>query len=161
MNTVVVYGSRTGNTRRIAEAITEALRVRGTVTLQPVEDAPALLPADTDLLVVGGPTEGHGATPPVVAYLERLDRASVRGMAAVAFDTRLWWPRVLAGSAAARIEHLLRGKGTRIIAGERSFIVSMKPELLPGETERAAAWAREIAGAVETRSEAAAGAVRT
>lgn len=151
MNTLVVYATRTGNTQRIAEAITEALRERGTVTLRAVEDAPALLPSDTDLLLVGGPTEGHAVTPPVTAYLGRLDRASVRGVPAAAFDTRLWWPRLLAGSAATRIRHLLQDKGATVIAPERSFIVSMKPELLAGETERAAAWARDVADAVEAR----------
>jgi flavodoxin len=160
MNAVVVYGSRTGNTRRIAEAITEALRVHGTVTLQAVEDAPALLPPGTDLLVVGGPTEGHGATAPVLSYLERLDRATLRGVTAAAFDTRLWWPRVLAGSAAARIGRVLRDKGASVVGEPRSFIVSMKPELLPGETERAVAWAREIADVVEKIEEARVGAAR-
>jgi flavodoxin len=161
MNTVVVYGTRTGNTRRVAEAMTEALRERGTVTLQAVEDAPGLLPAGTDLLLVGGPTEGHGATPAVVAYVERLDRATVRGVTAAAFDTRLWWPRVLAGSAASRIGKLLGEKGARLVGGEGSFIVSMKPELLAGETARAASWAREIADAVETGSASPAGGVRS
>jgi flavodoxin len=160
MNTLVVYASRTGNTRRVAEAITEALRERGLVTLLAAEDAGALLPAGTDLLLVGGPTEGHGATPQVMAYLGRLDRASVRGVAAGAFDTRLWWPRVLAGSAAGRIGHLLRAKGARLMVPEQSFIVSMKPELLPGETERAAAWARQVASAVEARMETGAGLAR-
>ncbi len=151
MNTVVVYATRTGNTRRIAEAMAQVLRARGTVTLQAVEDAPALLPAGTDLLLVGGPTEGHGVTPPVATYLHRLDRATMRGLPAAAFDTRLWWPRVLAGSAAAAIGRLLRDKGACIISEEMSFIVSMKPELLPDEVQRAAAWAGELATAVEAR----------
>ncbi len=152
MNALVVYATRTGNTRRVAEAVAEALRARGMgVTLQDVAGAPGLVPEGTDLLVVGGPTEGHGMTPPMASYLQRLDRAGLRGVTAAAFDTRLWWPRILSGSAAASIARTLRDRGARVVGDEMSFIVSMKPELVAGEIERAASWARELAEGVDRR----------
>ncbi len=54
MNTLVVYESMWGNTRAVAEAVAE--RLGEEVTLVDVADAPERLPADLDLLVVGGPT---------------------------------------------------------------------------------------------------------
>ena len=54
MNTLVVYESMWGNTRAVAEAVAEELGED--VTLVDVNDAPAPLPDDIDLLVVGGPT---------------------------------------------------------------------------------------------------------
>ncbi len=152
MNALVVYATRTGNTRRVAESIADALRARGlVVALHDVVDAPGLVPEGTDLMLVGGPTEGHGMTPPMAAYLQRLDRSGLRSVMAAAFDTRLWWPRILSGSAAASIARILREKGARVIDEGTSFIVSMKPELVAGELERAAAWGRELAEAVDTR----------
>jgi flavodoxin len=152
MNALVIYATRTGNTRRVAEAMAEALRARGlVVTLHDVAEAPGLLPQDTDLLLIGGPTEGHGMTPPMASYLQRLDRTGLRNVMAAAFDTRLWWPRILSGSAAASIARTLRDKGARVVDDEMSFIVSMKPELVAGEIERAADWARGLAEGVDRR----------
>ena len=152
MSALVVYATRTGNTRRVAEAVAEALRARGlVVALLDVASAPALVPPGTDLLLVGGPTEGHGMTPPMASYLQRLDRAGLRDVAAAAFDTRLWWPRILSGSAASSIARTLRDKGARVVGEEMSFIVSMKPELVAGEIDRAAAWARALAEGVDRR----------
>ena len=54
MNTLVVYESMWGNTRAVAEAV--AAPLGDDVTLVEVNDAPDELPADLDLLVVGGPT---------------------------------------------------------------------------------------------------------
>jgi len=56
MNSLVVYATRTDNTRRVATAIADALRERGSVELVSAEAAPHALPHGTDLLVVGGPT---------------------------------------------------------------------------------------------------------
>jgi menaquinone-dependent protoporphyrinogen IX oxidase len=44
MNSIVIYASRYGNTRKIAEAIGDALRLHGTTQLFAAEEAPTLLP---------------------------------------------------------------------------------------------------------------------
>lgn len=145
MKSVLIYASRSGNTRIAAEAIGQSLARRGSATLLSVEDAPSRIPEGTDLLVLGGPTEGHGLSEPMKAYLERLEADSVQGLAAAAFDTRLDWPRWLSGSAADRIADALRERGARMIAREESFIVTMEPALEPGEADRAAAWGDRLA----------------
>ena len=145
MKSVVVYASRSGNTRRVAEEITRAVSELGEVEMYEVTDAPNRLP-DADLLIVGGPTEGRSETPPMVEFLQRVDRASVADRAAVAFDTRLAWPRILSGSAAQGIAKRLRNAGARIVVDPESFIVDTKPELKSGELERAGSWARDITG---------------
>ena len=81
MKVAIVYGSRSGNTRRIAAAISDALSGEAEVELMEAETA--RIGAGTDLLIVGGPTEGHSFTPPVRAFLDRVgslagtDRKSV------------------------------------------------------------------------------------
>jgi flavodoxin len=154
MRSIVIYASRSGNTRLIAEAIANALGPRGSVELHPIDQAPRTFTADTDLVVVGGPTEGHGMTEPVIGWLDGLTATALDGIAAAAFDTRLWWPRALSGSAASSIAKRLGQSGAWLAAREESFIVSMKPALEPGELERAAVWAASLADAVEARTAA-------
>lgn len=143
-----MYASRSGNTRRVAEEIGRALRERGEVQLFEVADAPSVLLA-ADLVILGSPTEGHSVAKPMAAYLARMKRESVAGKSAAAFDTRLHWPRLLSGSAAEGIAKRLRVAGAEVVVAPESFIVNSKPELEPGELERAGNWARDVAAAVE------------
>jgi flavodoxin len=150
MNSIVVYGSRFGNTQRVAEAIAAVLRERGDVRLLPAEEATTVVPQRGDLLVVGGPTEGHTMTAPVREYLEALRPHGLRGVGAAAFDTRVGWPRWLSGSAAHPIARVLCRLGASMVGPEGSFLVTRQnPALLSGELERARAWAAALAEAAE------------
>ncbi len=147
MKSVVVYGSRSGNTRRIAEAIAGALESYGPVEVVAAEDASATVWDHCDLLVVGGPTEGRHASPPVRAFFDRLPSHALRGIDAAAFDTRLDWPLLLTGSAASHIRRSLIDAGANMVVSPESFKVCSRPELRYGELERAPIWAREVAQA--------------
>lgn len=146
MHSLVVYASKSGNTRAIAEAMAEALSGRGPVDLRRADDLASTVP-DADLVLIGGPTEGHGMTQPMKRLLDRLPASAWDGRAVAPFDTRLRWPRFLSGSAAADISLRLSAAGARLLAEPESFLVSMKPALEPGERERAAAWAIAMADA--------------
>lgn len=149
MKIAIVYGSRSGNTRLIAETIAEALRSRGQVELLAAGDAWS--PTGTELLIVGGPTEGHGVTPVVKGFLDRLPR--LQGLQVAAFDTRLKWPIWLSGSAADGIAERLQGLGGVLVAAPESFLVTREPKLYAGEVERARAWALALpvaAGVAQT-----------
>jgi flavodoxin len=156
MKSVVIYASRYGNTRKLAEAIAEALNVRGEAQLIPADEATMLSPEQVDLVVIGGPTEMHRMTRPVVELFDGIARGSLRGVAAAAFDTRYHAARWLTGSAAVSISRRLRGLGARMIAPEESFFVTGKadpstgeaPELVAGELERASVWATSLANKV-------------
>jgi flavodoxin len=145
MHSIVIYASRSGNTRTVAEAIAGSLGRHGTVDIHGVETAPRRLPDGIDLVVIGGPTEGHGMSEPMKDYIGTLEAESLRGVAAATFDTRLDWPRWLSGSAADRISDALRECGARMIAREESFMVNMDPELDQGEADRAAEWGSRLA----------------
>ena len=152
MKSTVIYTSHSGNTEEVARAMAHALEVHGSVTLIGLDSGVVSeIPPDTELLLMGGPTEQHGATREVLAFFEGLgDDRRVEGMAAAAFDTRLRWPHWLSGSAAEVIDERLRKAGARMVVEPESFIVSMKPELEPGEEQRARAWAATVAHHVET-----------
>ncbi len=155
MNSLVVYASHFGSTRQVAESIAAGLKQRGAVAVVPAEAA-SVMPG-VDLLVVGGPTEGHRMTAPIADFLRRVNPEQVAGMAAVAFDTRVRWPRWLAGSAAAGIRKRLERAGAWIVAPEESFFVAKvegaergePARLVAGELERATAWGEEIADRVQ------------
>src|SRR5688572_21084194 len=148
MKSVVLYASRTGNTRTIAEAIARAMRERGAVEDIDAEHAPTTLP-ECDLVFIGVPTEKHTLTPPMVGVFDRLTPGSLRGRATVAFDTRMQWPRFLSGSAADEIAKRLRAAEAQVVAAPESFFVRTQPqlgyELVPGELARVARWANEVA----------------
>jgi flavodoxin len=148
MNSIVIYATHTGNTRAIAEVIAGELESYGPVQLLPMEEAPAIIPEGTDLVVIGSPTEAHRMLPPAAQFFARLGPGALQGVAAAAFDTRLQGPRWLWGAAGAGIANALLSAGARVIAPAESFFVSMKPLLEPGEAERAATWARSLADAV-------------
>jgi flavodoxin len=144
MRTAVVYASRSGNTRFIAQAIGESLNQTGEVIVMPVETAE--LPPGTEVLIVGGPTEGHRMTPVVQAFIERLPTLS--GVRVAAFDTRLNWPLWLSGSAAKGIADALCSAGGTLIAPPESFLVTKEPKLYQGEVERARTWALALVSPV-------------
>ena len=144
MKTLIFYATRSGNTFKVAKAMADALRPAGPVDVISVEAGVGAITDDVDLILVGGPTEGHGMTPQVEAFLDGMP--ALAGHNAAAFDTRLNWPRWASGSAAAGIRARLEESGARRPVPSASFIVSMTPEIEPGELQRAAEWASNLAG---------------
>ena len=68
MKTAVFYFSRTGNTKRFAEAISESLKA-------PLFDITAIKPemqSDYDLLIIGTPVNGFRACPEVFSFVQKL-----------------------------------------------------------------------------------------
>jgi flavodoxin len=157
MNSLVIYASRTGNTRHLADAVAEHLRTRGMVQLLSAEAAPARIPEGTDLVVIGGPTEAHGMTLPLKEFFDRLEPDTLAGVPAAGFDTRLRWPIWLSGSAAEAIVDLLNRRNARMVVPAESFLVTRKPVLEEGELARAGTWAEAVAVAVEAMVPLAAG----
>ena len=152
MNSLVVYGSRHGNTQKVAEAIAFELGKHGAAQVVSAEDAPKVLPEKLDLIVVGGPTEAHRVSEPVAQFFDRVAKGQLVGKAAAAFDTRMRWPEWLSGSAAAGIAQRLHQSRANLIAPEMSFFVRGNlPVLEPGELERAAAWAASLAAKLEKK----------
>lgn len=148
MKSLVIYTTTSGNTETIAEAIAAALREYGAVEVIDAAQAPTTLP-NSDLVLIGGPTERHTLTEPLVHFFDRLAPGSLVMKAAAAFDTRLRWPRFLSGSASDEIATRLRAAGARIAAPPESFFVSTKPKLEPGEIARAGTWASAIADKID------------
>lgn len=170
MRALVVYESMYGSTRDVARSAAEGLAETMDVEVTEVGALAAQgagLPADVDLLVVGGPTHAFSMTrastrrdaateahEPLVSsgvgIREWLDtvRLPSAGVPVATFDTKVATPR-LPGSAARAAEKRLRQLGARPVVPPRTFTVHGKSDgLAPGQLEAARAWGRELAGAL-------------
>jgi hypothetical protein len=160
-----------GNTRQVALAVAEGLRVHGAVDLLSVNDAPARPDNELALLVVGGPTHVHGlssrrsrqVTPAQTAQGATAGRIGLkewladladapRSLPVATFDTRFRKARWLTGSAAVNAARLLRRRGYPPAAPPESFFVAAGPgPLLPGELDRARRWGERLGATAATR----------
>ena len=165
MRALVVYESMFGNTRTIAEAISDGLAAHLDVSAVEVSAAPTTIGDDVDLLVVGGPTHafslsrastrldaGEKSGQQLVSsgsgLREWLDQLHVDAPVAAAFDTKVRKPR-LPGSAARAAAKRLRHLGLTLTAPATTFYVDgMTGPLLDGERARAQAWVEQLAARV-------------
>jgi len=146
MKALIVYDSVHGNTEAIAKAIGDA--IGGEVEVLRADSASSSDLGTLDLLIVGAPTYGGRPTPPVREFLGNVPAGALGGVSVAGFDTRVpaRWVKIFgfaAGKIARRLERL---GGTPVVSPEGFFVKGTEGPLLEGETERAAAWAREIAG---------------
>jgi hypothetical protein len=160
---LVVFESMFGNTEQIAQAVAEGLRTSMSVDVTEVIDAPAELPADISLIVVGGPTEAlsmsrtktradavrQGGRPGREDYgirdwIEGLP--SRRSNAKLAtFDTKIDKMRRLAGSAAKGAARAGRHHGFDLaLPPEDFFVHDTAGPLVEGELDRARAWGQRL-----------------
>ena len=147
MKVAVVYDSVHGNTKIIARAIGAALA--GEVSVGRAGEVNAAEVEGVDLLIVGSPTHGGWFTEAIKDWLEQLPATALQGSRVATFDTRTP-PTILSrifGFAAPRIAKRLEQKGATLLGEAGGFIVEgIKGPLKDGEPERAAAWAKRLAG---------------
>jgi flavodoxin len=153
MNSLVVYESKFGNTQTVAEAIAKGLGLHGLARIVEVDDPYALTLDAVDLLVIGGPTQAHGMSPAMRAYLSALIPKAPTGTRAAVFDTRLKGPGFLWGSAAKAIAVAFRHAGFVVVTPPESFLVEgmKEPQLVDGEQARAEEWATTIGSQVTSQ----------
>lgn len=157
MNILIIYDSFFGNTEKIAFAMRDALYGPATVQCIRIHEVIPEKLKDIDLLIVGSPTRGFRPTKPIVQFLDKLTADTLNNVKVAAFDTRIDVAKVnsrflhfmvrIFGYAATPISVKLARKGGALVAPPEGFIVKeSEGPLEDGELERAAAWAKEIAG---------------
>ena len=168
MNALIVYESMFGNTRKLAEAIADALQSTGVdTTVTPAHEAPSDL-SDYRLIVVGAPTHAH-SLPRAKSRIEAADWAAdptkkltleptagstgvrewLGGVMLVGnprfavFSTRADIPRIFSGDACAAIAKGLR-RHLADVDARADFLVGLDNHLLDGEEDRAREWAASL-----------------
>ncbi len=155
MFTVVVYDTKYGNTKQVAQAIARGVGELGTVRLMGVGEATQPLPERPDLLFVGGPTQRHGQSPALRAFMDDLP-PDLAGVPAASFDTRYRGSTLLTGSAAGAATKRLRKADGPVVAPPESFFIARHgplgdQALEAGELERAEAWGRTVGSAFHAK----------
>ena len=151
MRALVVYDSVYGNTEKIAKAIADGLAGRGEVRLARAGTTGAVDVRGIDLLIVGAPTQGGRPTAGVQAFLKEIPQGGLKNVKTAAFDTRIARGGVgtfarLFGYASGRIESGLKRYGGTHVSSAGFAVKGREGPLEEGEVERAAAWARSLAG---------------
>ena len=159
---LVVFESLFGDAEAIAHAVADGLSPTIPTDVVAAADAPAEVPGDVRLLVVGGPNHAlsmprqstrEGAVKQYGAEIadtsrglhEWLDAVQVVGQdtRAAAFDTRSDHPKLLVkmDHASRTEEKLLHRHGLQIVApAEHFFVTDAKGPLVDGEVDRARRW---------------------
>ena len=86
---IIVYESKYGNTRRVAEQIAEGMRqVRGTeVTLAEVRQADLKSLANFDAILIGSPNHMGNATHGILSFINKLGKLKLEEKLIAFFDT--------------------------------------------------------------------------
>lgn len=151
MKVLVVYDSVFGNTKKVAQAIGDAL---GAQALHVGDVKPAHL-AGLDALIVGSPTQAFQPLKPVKAFLKAIPKGALKGIKVAAFDTRAdvkevnspiltAFVKVFGYAAEPVAARLIKKGGTQAMAPAGFFVNGKEGPLKDGELERAAAWAQQM-----------------
>ena len=141
MKALVVYDSNFGNTKLVAEAISREFTA-DILCIRATEFSKTDL-NECELFIVGSPIIGWNPSPNTIKLLDSLDKDSLKGKQAAAFDTRVkMW---ISGNAARKIAKRLKNSGAKLLADPIGFYVKGKEgPLFEGELQRAEEWARSI-----------------
>jgi flavodoxin len=152
MRALIVYFSRFGNTRRIAEAIADGMKHAGDTRVIGIDQFAVSDLERVDLVVMGSPTHGFTVPQEIRSILEAQPPGILAGKSVAAFDTTVKpWPLRLM-RASPKLLRQLQKLGGNPIAGPRTFFVKTSKTqqsgdvdlLLEGEIEQARQWAGEI-----------------
>jgi flavodoxin len=146
VNTLIVYFSKFGHTRMVAESIAEEVESVGSVRLLSSDQLTASDLKDVDLVVMGSPTHRMNLPESVRPIFESLPKRILRGKSVAAFDTSYKMSPMLARFTAAKklAQKLRKLGGKRIVEPETFHVMEREGPLYDGEIERANAWAKTI-----------------
>ena len=87
----VVYDTRHGNTKRVAEKIVEGINEIGIVdaVLKEPDQIEPVEVLDCDLILIGSPNHYGGPTRGIIEFIDGLERMGLEGRAGAVFDTYL------------------------------------------------------------------------
>ena len=148
MKGIVIFDTSHGNTRTIAETISETLKKSGIeVDVFYVKDVKKLSAKDYDFLVLGSPTRFGTMSFTVKGFLGKVKREEWMNKPFATFDTEN--PENIErkeGSAGEKIAEKLREKHmNQLLPVLKAVVLGMKGPLQEGEIERAKEYAGRFA----------------
>jgi len=152
MDSLLVYLSVFGNTKKVAEAIAEVLESEGPVRVIGADQLTASH-FPVDLVVMGSPTHRMSLPKEIRPVFDTLSKRILRGTPTAAFDTCYKMSAFLARfTAAKRLDRKLRKLGgKRVLPPESFYVLEREGPLYEGEIERARQWAGLILERLEAQ----------
>lgn len=110
---IVVYESRYGNTKLVAESIAEGMREAGGVepTLSSIKEVSFSKMADYDAILIGSPNHIGGPTGSAKKFINKLGEPNLNGKQVAVFDTYMGKDFQ---KAVKKMEKRIRGKAPRL-----------------------------------------------
>ena len=161
MKTLIVYFSKFGNTRRVAQAVAETMKQAGDTRVVSIERLTASDLEGVDLVVLGSPTHGFTVPEAVRSTLAALPPGILAGKSVAAFDTTVRpWPLRLFRASPKLLRQLSQLGGKPVARPQTLFVQTHSTQgtgdhdlLLEGQIDRAQEWASEILGQLKTSGE--------
>jgi flavodoxin len=153
MNALVVYFSKFGNTKTVAEAIAETLEAQYSVRTLSAERLADSDLSGVDLLVMGCPTHRMNLPEAVRPVFEALPKRVLHGAPVAAFDTSYEMSAFLSRFTAAKklAQELRKLGGKRVVPPETFHVAGREGPLCDGELDRAREWAGAILRKLDSR----------
>ncbi len=152
MKTLIVYFSKFGNTKKVAEAVADAMKPAADTRVVSIDLLAASDFDGVDLVIVGSPTHAFTLPQAVRTVVESLPLAILGGKSVAAFDTTVKpWPLRRLRASPKLLDRLVRLGGAPIARPETFFVATKTPQksgqidlLLEGELDRARQWAARL-----------------
>lgn len=143
MNILIVYFSKFGNTKKVAERIGEECEIHGITRVLSLEN---LVPAElqnADLVIFGSPTHRMNLPETIRPIFESLPKRLLKGTQVAAFDTSYKMNRFLSRFTAAKklAQKLRKLGGKQVVAPETFHVMEAEGPLYQDELDRAKNWA--------------------
>ncbi len=146
MISLVIYFSKFGNTKLVAETIGEVLKQAGGIQVINSDELAIEDFDGVDLVVMGSPTHRMNLPEAVRPLFDMLPRKLLKGKFFATFDTSYrmsWWLNLF--TASKRLSPKLRKLGGKGIVQPQIFhVMERKGPLYDGELDRAKEWATLI-----------------
>ncbi len=150
MNIFIIYYSSFGNTQRIAEAIAETLKDKGSIRLILADKVSHAELQRADLVIIGSPIYRHNSLGAVKDLLKGVSHDLISGIKVAAFDIRRRMAVRDSDSTERKTTGDLHKLGVNLVVPPESFFVAGSTgPLEEGELERAKEWATFIAEHVD------------
>jgi flavodoxin len=158
MRALIVYFSKFGNTRRIAEAVADVMKQAGETRVVGIDQLAAADFEGADLVVMGSPTHAFTLPPAVRSILEAQPAGILAGKSVAAFDTTVKpWPLRHLRAAPKLLRQLGRLGGKPVAPPQTFFVRTTSPQqpgetdlLLEGQLDQARQWAAHILSQLKT-----------
>ncbi len=147
MKALIVYDTKTGNTERIALAISSGMKEIGAeAVVKKAEEVTGEDFKNADAWIVGAPTHAWSASSPSKKALKLGISSGAAGKKGTAFDTRF---ENVGKGGVDKLRKMLEEAGVQIVVPPEWFVVKgMKGPLADGEEAKAVAFGRKIASAL-------------